>query len=80
MTTLLKNGMIVTAVDQYRSDVLIDGEKIVAIGTGLEGRAEKVIDVRGRYLFPGGIDVHAHFSLPFMGTQGAGYETTRAGL
>jgi len=78
MATLIKNGMVVSAADQYKADVLIDGEKIVAIGNGLEGRAEKIIDVQGKYLFPGGIDVHAHFSLPFMGTKGAGYETTAA--
>lgn len=78
MATLLKSGIVVSAVDQYKSDVLIEGEKIAAIGTGLEGRAEKVIDVQDRYLFPGGIDGHTHFSLPFMGTKGAGYATSAA--
>jgi dihydropyrimidinase len=78
MKTLIKNSLVVTATDQYKADVLIEGEKIIAIGSGLEGRAEKVIDGQGKYLFPGGIDVHAHFSLPFMGTKGAGYETTPA--
>jgi dihydropyrimidinase len=78
MATLIKNGIVVNAADQYKADILIDGGKIVAIGSKLEGRAEKIIDVQGKYLFPGGIDGHAHFSLPFMGTKGAGYDTTPA--
>ncbi len=32
MKTLIKNGRIVTAVDDYHGDILIDGERISVIG------------------------------------------------
>jgi dihydropyrimidinase len=67
MTTLISNGTVVTATDMSRADVLIDGEKIQAIGTGF-GVADTVIDAAGRYVMPGGIDVHTHMELPFGGT------------
>jgi dihydropyrimidinase len=67
MTTLIKNGTVITASDMSRADVLIDGEKIQAVGTGF-GDAGTVIDATDRYVMPGGIDVHTHMELPFGGT------------
>src|SRR5215468_2717684 len=67
MTTMIRNGTVVTATDMTRADVLIDGERIQAIGTGF-GAADNVIDAAGRYVMPGGIDVHTHMELPFGGT------------
>ena len=67
MTTLIKGGTVVTATDMSRADILIDGEKIQAVGTGF-GEADTVIDAAGRYVMPGGIDVHTHMELPFGGT------------
>lgn len=80
MTTLIKNGTIVASAEQAKGDILIDGEKIVAIGSGLEGRAQVIVDAQGKYIFPGGIDGHTHFGLPFMGTSTAGFETTPAAI
>ncbi|MBI1872532.1 MAG: dihydropyrimidinase [Acidobacteria bacterium] len=68
MKTLVKNGTVVTATDRYRGDVLIDGERIALIGTSLDMAADKTIDATGRYVFPGGIDVHTHLDMPFGGT------------
>jgi len=68
-TTLIKNGRIVTAVDDYNADILIDGETIVTIGKSIDANAEKVIDAKGRLVIPGGIDPHTHMELPFGGTS-----------
>jgi dihydropyrimidinase len=65
---LIRNGIIVTATDQYQGDVLVRDEKIVAIAQSLDESADRVIDAAGCYLFPGGIDAHTHMELPFMGT------------
>ena len=67
MKTLIKGGTVVTAAEMVLADVLIDGERIRAVGTGL-GEADRVIDATGRYVMPGGIDVHTHMELPFGGT------------
>src|SRR5438045_2460219 len=69
MTLLLKNGTIVTATDQYKGDVFVDAEKISAIGTALTMPADRTIDATGKYLFPGGIDVHTHLDMPFGGSM-----------
>ena len=66
MTTVIKNGTIVTADLTYAGDVLIDNGVIVAIGKDLKG--DKVVDASGCYVMPGGIDPHTHLEMPFMGT------------
>jgi len=70
MRTLIANGTVVTAEASYPADVLIDGERIAQIGLGLGGGAtvDETIDAAGRYVIPGGIDVHTHMELPFGGT------------
>ncbi len=69
MKTLIRNGRVVTAVDDYRADILIDGEKVSVIGARLEMEAERVIDAAGKLVIPGGIDPHTHMELPFGGTE-----------
>src|SRR6201994_2569562 len=83
MRTLIKNGTIVTAVDQYTGDVLVEDEKIRVIGSSLDipaANVDKVIDAAGKYVLPGGIDVHTHMDMPFGGATSADdFETgTRA--
>jgi len=70
MRTLISNGTVVTADGSYPADVLVDGEKIAQIGAALGGSltADETIDAKGRYVIPGGIDVHTHMELPFGGT------------
>ena len=65
--TLIQGGTIVTATDEFRGDVLIEGETIVAIGAIERSEDAKVIDASGCYLLPGLIDNHTHLSMPFMG-------------
>lgn len=67
-TTLIKNGTIVTAADTYPADLLIQGEQVVAIGKDLPAADAEVVDAAGRYVLPGGVEVHTHLDMPFMGT------------
>jgi dihydropyrimidinase len=80
VNTLIKNGTIVTAEGEYRGDVYIEGETISQIGVKLDLPADTVIDATGRYVIPGGIDVHTHMDMPFGGTTSSDdFETgTRA--
>jgi dihydropyrimidinase len=68
MSVLIRGGRIVTAVDDYVADVLIEGETIAAVGTSLGGSADRVIDATGKYVIPGAIDPHTHMEMPFGGT------------
>src|SRR5258708_39880093 len=79
--TLIENGTVVTATDNYAADVAITGGKIPAIGQGLpRENTTRVLDAKGKYVMPGGIDVHTHLDMPFGGTTSADdFETgTRA--
>src|SRR5206468_5682159 len=66
--TLIRNGRIVTAQDDYQADLLIDGEVISAIGRSLKTEAGQVVDATGLLVLPGGVDVHTHLDMPFGGT------------
>ncbi len=68
MTTLIKNGRIITATDDYIADVFIDGETVKTIGKNLAVQADKTIDATGKLVIPGSIDPHVHMELPFGGT------------
>ena len=88
MKTLIKNGTVVNSTGTAQADVLIDGETIAAVlspgstllGFDLEKSVDTVIDAKGKYVIPGGIDAHTHMELPFGGTFASDtYETgTRA--
>lgn len=69
MKTLIRNGRIVTAVDDYKADLLIADEVVSVIGAKLDMEADRVIDASGKLVIPGGIDPHTHMELPFGGTQ-----------
>ncbi|OQM45444.1 dihydropyrimidinase [Anoxybacillus sp. UARK-01] len=68
MKRLIKNGTIVTAADVYHADVLIEDGKIAAIGEHVSPHDAEIIDAKGCYVFPGGIDPHTHLDMPFGGT------------
>ncbi|MGM0919969.1 MAG: dihydropyrimidinase [Bacillota bacterium] len=68
MKKLIKNGIIVTAADTYKADILVEGEQIAAIGCNLPEEDAEIVDAKGCYVFPGGIDPHTHLDMPFGGT------------
>lgn len=80
MSILIKNGTIVTAVDEFVGDILIEGEKISAIGKNLESKADHVINAEGKYILPGGVDQHVHYSFEFKGERVRGFETSNAAV
>ncbi|RKL68246.1 dihydropyrimidinase [Salipaludibacillus neizhouensis] len=68
MKKIVKNGTIVTASDTYQADLAIVDGKIAMIGTDLNEEGAEVVDADGCYVFPGGVDPHTHFEMPFGGT------------
>jgi dihydropyrimidinase len=59
--TLIRNGRIITACDDYVADVLMRHGQIHTIGHNIEvGPDVTVIDATGLYVLPGGVDTHVH--------------------
>ena len=79
MKKLIKGGNVITAENEFIADILIEDDKIVAIGKDLAVDADEVFDAAGKYVFPGGIDQHTHFdALCNVGDEmTAPYETTQ---
>jgi dihydropyrimidinase len=86
MSLLIRDGTVVTATGTLDADVLVEGDRIAALlprAIGADGPLapfERVLDASGRYVLPGGIDVHTHMEMPFGGTHSSDtFETgTRA--
>lgn len=80
MELLIKNGTIVTESESFLADLAVQDGKIAAIGTHLEGKADRVVGAAGMLVLPGAIDAHTHLAMPFGGTHSAdGYRAgTRA--
>ncbi len=70
-TILIENGEIITPYDRLQQDVFIKDGLIAAVGKDLDVAADRVIDAAGHYLLPGGVDVHTHLDMPFMGEVSA---------
>ena len=75
MATLISGGTVVSATGATPMDVLVDDERIVAVvdptsdaAATLRGSSVDIIDATGKYVLPGGVDVHTHMELPFGGT------------
>jgi dihydropyrimidinase len=69
---VIANGTVVNADKSQQADVAVSGEKIALVGKGLARKAQaegtRIINAKGCYVIPGGVDVHVHLALPFCGT------------
>ena len=65
MSLLIKNGIIVTSSDTFKGDIYIEDGIVKEIGENLNYNKNKteIIDASGKYVIPGGVDVHTHFNL-----------------
>jgi dihydropyrimidinase len=78
MSVLIQNGIVVTSENEVKADVYIEGETIQAIGENLQVAADEVVDATGKYILPGGVDQHVHFSFTYKGSKVRGFETSHA--
>ncbi len=71
MRTLITNGHIFTSINDFVGDILIEDERIAALGAPsvfAPAQYDTVIDAQDKYIFPGAIDVHTHMELPLPTT------------
>jgi dihydropyrimidinase len=61
--TLISGGRVVSAYSVVHADVLIEGERIAAVGTVSASDSARVIDAEGKLVLPGGVDVHTHLDM-----------------
>ena len=63
MKLIIKNASLVNADEIIQANLLIENGKITGIGKDIKG-ADKEIDAKGKYVFPGFIDLHTHLRTP----------------
>ncbi len=68
---LVRGGTVVERSGSVAADVLLDGERIAAVGPGLDPTGCEVIDAGGALVIPGGVDAHTHFDLPVGAVRSA---------
>ena len=85
--TMITCGTIVTADGVLRADIGIKNGKIGAVlSPGGQFQAAERIDASGKYILPGGVDIHVHFEMDagsirstddfFTGTRAAAFGGT----
>ncbi len=80
MQTLIKNAQVVNEGKIYKSDVLIENQRIKKIAVSLELKADNVIDAEGLYLLPGVIDDQVHFREPGLTHKATIYTESKAAV
>jgi len=61
---LLKNGQILEQGILVDKDILIENDRILKIADSIENTEAKVLDLKGKFISPGFIDVHVHWREP----------------
>ena len=67
-TTLIRGGTIVIGQTVSQQDLLIQGERISALGDMSDRMADVEVDATGLLVLPGAVDTHVHFNDEFMNT------------
>ncbi|MBJ7522001.1 MAG: dihydropyrimidinase [Solirubrobacteraceae bacterium] len=70
-TTLIQGGTVVTSAGRFAADVLTVDGRIGEIATSIARPADHIVDARGQYVIPGGVDPHAHVKITFGGVPSA---------
>jgi len=65
---LFTGGTVITAEGSYQADVLVEDEKIIAVGAALPNDGAETVDASAKLVMPGFIDAHTHMDMPFGGT------------
>jgi len=67
-TIVIRGGTIIDSTGERRGDVVIEGNQIVAVGTGEEqptvSKSARIIDAGGCLVVPGLVDLHTHTRQP----------------
>ncbi len=61
---IIRNGQVVLKNSVERKDILIKDGKIAKIAENIPANGEKELDVAGKHIFPGLIDMHVHLREP----------------
>jgi len=77
MAVLIKGGRLVTGVDSYNADILVEDESISAVGRGLDAPdGAEIVDATGLLVLPGVIDPHVHVDLELKGHRSSDFTST----
>ena len=66
MITVIRDAWIVTQDEKrniLKGDIVVDGDKIVSVGTKYKGDADNEIDASGDIVMPGMINTHTHVAM-----------------
>ena len=79
--TILTGATVLTGTGERLdiADVVMDGGKIIAVGSGLDASDKVVVDASGMWITPGVIDVHSHLGVypsPSVDAHSDGNEAT----
>ncbi len=76
MAMIIKNGFVVSSKETKQADILVKNGKIASVEENITEPASEIIDAANMLVMPGGVDVHTHLDMPFMGTvSGDDFET-----
>ena len=68
MKTLIKNGRVITVVDDCEADIFIDGKAVTTIDKTFDMETDVVIDASEKPVIHGGIHPHTSIGISFSRT------------